>query len=223
MSLDREALLSERTVAVADRLRALRVLPLATAAAAAVRQIAGVLVSGGLPCIEIPFRRPDAAEAIRLACEVDELLVGAGTILTPQQADQAAAAGARFALAPVLNDRVVERCRELMLPFFPGVATPTEVDHARRLGLNVVKLFPTVTLGETALLRSLNEVFPDVRFIPTGGIGDDNLGDYLALPNVLACGGSWLFQGFDPHTSSLGPLTDRVRDTVELCHRTESD
>jgi 2-dehydro-3-deoxyphosphogluconate aldolase / (4S)-4-hydroxy-2-oxoglutarate aldolase len=173
-----------------------------------------MLVSGGLPCIEIAFRRADTAEAIRRACEVDGLLVGAGTVLTVQDAEQAAEAGAAFALAPALNESVVYRCHELAMPFFPGIATPTEIERARSLGVKTVKAFPIAALGQTAFLRPLNDVYPDVRFIPTGGIRPGDLQAYLTLPNVVACGGSWLFSRPQGGRSSLDDLPGRIRETL---------
>lgn len=120
------------------------------------------------------------------------MLVGAGTVLSPEQARAAFEAGAQFALAPGTSGEVVDCCRELGLPFFPGVATPTEIERARRLGRHTVKVFPIAQLGGVGFLRAVSATYPDVRFIPTGGIGPDSLADYLALESVVACGGSWL-------------------------------
>jgi 2-dehydro-3-deoxyphosphogluconate aldolase/(4S)-4-hydroxy-2-oxoglutarate aldolase len=154
--------------------------------------VAGALLAGGISCLEITFRRPGAAEAIRAAREVGGMLVGAGTVLSRAQADAAAAAGADFAMAPSSNDLVVRHCQDLGLPFFPGVATPTEIDHAARLGLTAVKVFPAAQVGGPAFLRAVAATFPELGFIPTGGITPENLADYLAIPEVVACGGSWL-------------------------------
>ncbi len=150
------------------------------------------LVAGGLKCVEITFRTTVAADAMRRATEIDGLLVGAGTVLTPEQARAAHAAGAAFAVAPGLNEEIVATCAELGLPFFPGIATPSELDRARALGCDAVKVFPIATLGGPAFLKSLAAVYPDMRFVPTGGVTRANLPDYLAVPAVLACGGSWL-------------------------------
>jgi len=153
------------------------------------------LVAGGLNCVEITFRTEVAADAIRRAAEIDDLLVGAGTVLTPDQARAASAAGAAFAVAPGLNEEIVATCAELGLPFFPGVATPSELDRAHALGCEAVKVFPISTLGGPAFLKSLAAVYPGMRFLPTGGVTRSNLAEYLALPAVLACGGSWLCDG----------------------------
>jgi 2-dehydro-3-deoxyphosphogluconate aldolase/(4S)-4-hydroxy-2-oxoglutarate aldolase len=152
---------------------------------------ARALQRGGLDCIEITFRTTAAAEAIR---RVRAHLVGAGTVLSPEQAAAAAAAGADFAVAPGTNPAVVEACRALGLPFFPGVATPSEIETARALGRTTLKLFPAAQVGGAGFLRAVSATYPDVRFLPTGGIGADSAADYLAIPSVLAVGGSWLVQ-----------------------------
>jgi 2-dehydro-3-deoxyphosphogluconate aldolase / (4S)-4-hydroxy-2-oxoglutarate aldolase len=153
---------------------------------------ARALQRGGVHCIEVTFRTAAAADAIRRARTVDGMLVGAGTVLSPEQAAEAAAAGADFAVAPGTNAAVVEACRRLGLPFFPGVATPSEIETARALGRTTLKLFPAAQVGGTGFLRAVSATYPDVRFLPTGGIGPDDAADYLALPSVLAVGGSWL-------------------------------
>jgi 2-dehydro-3-deoxyphosphogluconate aldolase/(4S)-4-hydroxy-2-oxoglutarate aldolase len=150
------------------------------------------LQRGGLDCIEVTFRTAAAAEAIRRARAVDGMLVGAGTVLSPEQAAEAADAGADFAVAPGTNAAVVEACRRLDLPFFPGVATPSEIETARALGRTTLKLFPAAQVGGTGFLRAVSATYPDVRFLPTGGIGPDDAAEYLAVPSVLAVGGSWL-------------------------------
>ena len=153
---------------------------------------ARALQRGGLDCIEITFRTAAAAEALRRARAVDGMLVGAGTVLSPEQATVAADAGADFAVAPGTNPAVVEACRALGLPFFPGVATPSEIETARALGRTTLKLFPAAQVGGAGFLRAVSATYPDVRFLPTGGIGADTVADYLAVPSVLAVGGSWL-------------------------------
>jgi 2-dehydro-3-deoxyphosphogluconate aldolase / (4S)-4-hydroxy-2-oxoglutarate aldolase len=153
---------------------------------------ARALQRGGLDCIEITFRTAAAAEALRRARAVDGMLVGAGTVLSPEQAAVAADAGADFAVAPGTNPAVVEACRALGLPFFPGVATPSEIETARALGRTTLKLFPAAQVGGVGFLRAVSATYPDVRFLPTGGIGADTAAEYLAVPSVLAVGGSWL-------------------------------
>lgn len=205
-----------RTERIAGSLSRLRVLPVATLNPGEASSIGGALVGAGLPCLEITFRAEGAAEAVATACEVEGLLVGAGTVLTASQAEQAAAAGAAFAVAPGLNEEVVTRCRELGLPFFPGVATPTEIDRARRLRLRHLKAFPISLLGGVSFLRAVSATFPDVRFIPTGGIAPSNLRDYLGLQSVIACAGSWLINSDESSPRRLEAIAARVRETLEL-------
>jgi 2-dehydro-3-deoxyphosphogluconate aldolase/(4S)-4-hydroxy-2-oxoglutarate aldolase len=120
------------------------------------------------------------------------VLVGAGTVLTREDVDRAAQAGARFVLSPGLSPVVVRHCQELGLPVFPGVATATEIQSALELGVRVMKFFPAEQLGGPATLRALAAPFAGLRFLPTGGINPDNLAAYLAEPSVLAVGGGWL-------------------------------
>jgi 2-dehydro-3-deoxyphosphogluconate aldolase/(4S)-4-hydroxy-2-oxoglutarate aldolase len=174
-------------------MRACRIIPVATLDdPATASAVASALLEGGISCIEIAFRRPGAAEALRAAREAGDILVGAGTVLSIEQANAAQQAGADFAVAPGTNEGVVSHCMEIGLPFFPGVATPTEIDRTRELGLKVVKLFPAAQVGGPSFLRAVSATYPDVGFIPTGGITVENLRDYLAIPAVVACGGSWL-------------------------------
>jgi 2-dehydro-3-deoxyphosphogluconate aldolase / (4S)-4-hydroxy-2-oxoglutarate aldolase len=154
--------------------------------------VCAALARGGVGCIEITFRVPGAAEAIRAARTVDGMLVGAGTVLSCEQLEAAADAGAHFAVAPCLSPEVLLAARERELPFLPGVATATEVDHARRLGASVVKVFPASSAGGPGFLRAVSATYPSMRFMPTGGINRENLDAYLAVPSVLAVGGSWL-------------------------------
>ena len=154
--------------------------------------VASALAEGGLPVAEVTFRTAVAAAAImRIAGETDAL-VGAGTVLRPEQVDEAVDAGARFIVTPGLSLPVIERCRELDVLVIPGVATATEVIAALDQGLDLLKLFPAEAAGGIALLRALRGPFPDVRFVPTGGISAANAASYLALPSVAAVGGSWM-------------------------------
>lgn len=201
---------------VMRRLAELRVMPVATLGADLAEDVGRALVDGGLPCLEITFRAAGAAEAIARARRVDGLLVGAGTILAPEQAREAAAAGAAFAVAPGLNEAVVDCCGELGLPFFPGVATPTEIDRARRLGLRTLKAFPIAALGGPAFLRAVGATYPDVGFIPTGGIDASKLRDYLAVPGVVACAGSWLTSERVLRERAFAEIARLASEVVEL-------
>ncbi|WP_181809694.1 bifunctional 4-hydroxy-2-oxoglutarate aldolase/2-dehydro-3-deoxy-phosphogluconate aldolase, partial [Streptomyces shenzhenensis] len=144
------------------------------------------------------------------------LAVGAGTVLTAEQAERAAEAGARFVVSPGFDTQVVLRCQELGLPVVPGIATATELMLALRSGLDTVKLFPAEPLGGTGMLRALAAPFPQARFIPTGGIGPADLDRYLSVPAVLAVGGSW------PATAALlerGDYAEIRRLTAEAVER----
>lgn len=179
---------------VRERFAALRILPVividdpedAVPLAAALRD-------GGLPCAEITLRTPRALEALRrIATEVPDMLVGAGTVLTPEQARAARAAGARFIVAPGFNPAVVDYCLAQEIPVFPGVCTPTEIERALGHGLSVLKFFPAEPMGGLAFLKAIAAPYTGVSFMPTGGIGPSNLASYLGFSRVVACGGSWM-------------------------------
>lgn len=150
------------------------------------------LVEGGLPIAEITFRTDAAEASIRALADRGDLLVGAGTILSIEQAERAIDAGAGFLVAPGTNPRVVEHVLKRGVAMLPGVATPTDIELAMSLGLETVKFFPAETMGGTTAIKALAGPYPHVRFVPTGGITPQKLPGYLALPCVLACGGSWL-------------------------------
>jgi 2-dehydro-3-deoxyphosphogluconate aldolase / (4S)-4-hydroxy-2-oxoglutarate aldolase len=150
------------------------------------------LVAGGLPIAEITFRTPAAEQVVRTLADRGDMLVGAGTILTTDLADVAIDAGAQFLVAPGTNPVVVEHVLKRGMLMVPGVVTSSEIDLAMSLGVTTLKFFPAETMGGVATLRALEGPYPDIRFIPTGGITPELLPAYLALPSVLACGGSWL-------------------------------
>ena len=173
------------------------------------------LLAGGTPCVEITFRTDAAVAAIERVSKIAGMLVGAGTILDSDQARAAAAAGARFAVAPGTRPEVLHACADLGLPFFPGVATPTEVDSARALGCRTLKVFPAATLGGPAFIRAVSAPYRDVRFIPTGGVNADNLADFLAVPTVLACGGSWMCEQRLLREGRFDEIERLAREAVE--------
>ena len=178
---------------VVDRLASAPVLPVLTVAnVQTVVPTCHALAAGGVSCVEITYRTACAGEALALASQVPELMVGAGTVLDAAQVVAAAQAGARFAVAPGLSQPVVSAAQKIGLPFFPGVATPSEIEYARRLGCRVLKVFPASSLGGEAFIRAISAPYRDVRFIPTGGISDSTIQQYLDVPAVLACGTSWL-------------------------------
>lgn len=156
------------------------------------RPLAGALAEGGLPCAEVTFRTPRAAEALRLMAQDTRLVAGAGTVLTVTQVDAAVEAGATYIVTPGYSREVVRACQERGVPVIPGVATPTEIQMALADGITLVKFFPAEAIGGTRALSAMAAPFPMFRFIPTGGISPGNLEDYLALPSVVAVGGSWM-------------------------------
>lgn len=150
------------------------------------------LREGGLPLAEVTLRKDGAMAALRAMAASGEVTVGAGTVLSVGQVDEATAAGAQFVVCPGLDLEIVRRCRELGIPVLPGIATASDLMNAHRQGLDLVKLFPADLLGGPAAVRALGAPFPDVRFVPTGGVRADTVAEYLSLPAVLAVGGSWI-------------------------------
>ena len=154
------------------------------------------LVAGGLPCAEITFRTAAAEEAIRnLAAALPEMLLGAGTVLTVEQAEKAVIAGGAFHRVARLWPRGRGLVHRQGVPVLPGVATPTEIMMALDKGIKIVKFFPAEALGGIATLKAFSAPFGGVKFMPTGGVSAANLPDYLALPAVHACGGTWMVEG----------------------------
>ena len=154
--------------------------------------LAEALKAGGLPLAEVTFRTPAAEEVLRRMAADPAMVVGAGTVVTPDQVDRAVDAGARFIVSPGLSREVVNRAVEREIPVVPGIATPSDLMLAVALGLSVVKFFPAGTLGGPAALKALSAPFPGMRFVPTGGITAHTLPDYLAMPSVTAVGGTWI-------------------------------
>jgi 2-dehydro-3-deoxyphosphogluconate aldolase/(4S)-4-hydroxy-2-oxoglutarate aldolase len=179
---------------VRDRIRVCGVVPVvAIGRAQDGLALGAALRDAGLPCAEITLRTAAGIEAIGLMrAQQPDLLVGAGTVLSVDQADRAIDAGAQFIVMPGFGDAVVARCIARGVPVLPGVVTPTELMRAIDAGITDVKFFPAGTSGGLAHLKALGGPFPSVRFVPTGGIGVAELSSWLALPNVLAVGGSWM-------------------------------
>ena len=151
------------------------------------------LKNGGLPVAEITFRTDAAEEAIQLVHEaLPEVLLGAGTVLTPEQADRAWAAGAGYIVSPGLNPTVVSHCLAKGYPILPGCANPSDIETALSFGLHTVKFFPAEALGGLKMIKAMSAPYGDVRFVPTGGINEKNLPEYMAFPKISACGGSWM-------------------------------
>jgi 2-dehydro-3-deoxyphosphogluconate aldolase/(4S)-4-hydroxy-2-oxoglutarate aldolase len=175
------------------------------------------LLAGGLPCAEITFRTEAAEEAIRrISSSLPEIVLGAGTVLSVDQADRAVSAGAQFIVSPGFNQKVVDWCLRNQIPVTPGVATPTEIDMALDVGLNILKFFPAEAMGGLATLKAIAAPYVGVKFIPTGGINLDNLGDYLAHPSVHCCGGSWLVKASLITAGRFDEITQLAREAVSV-------
>jgi 2-dehydro-3-deoxyphosphogluconate aldolase/(4S)-4-hydroxy-2-oxoglutarate aldolase len=180
-------------LSLADQLADLRVVPVVVLDRADdAAPLADALAGGGIGCMEITFRTAAAADAIALVAGRDDVVVGAGTVTTAAQAVTAIDAGSRFIVSPGFDDGVAVVCRERGVAYLPGVATATEIMRARAAGLDVLKLFPAEAIGGLATLKALAAPFPDVRFVPTGGVDEARAAEYLAHPAVLAVGGSWM-------------------------------
>ena len=182
--------------------------------------LAKALMASGLPVAEITFRSEAAAASIQiLREELPEMLVGAGTILNVDQVEMAHRAGSQFVVTPGFNPAVVEACIKLEVPVLPGINNPTGVEQAMGFGLEAVKFFPAEASGGVSFLKALSGPYPSIRFLPTGGIGPNNLRDYLALPNVLACGGSWVVRPALIRTSRFDEITRLADEAVALVAR----
>lgn len=177
-----------------DELKRLRIVPVIVIDdPESALQLADALIAGGLPCAEVTFRTVAGLESLRrIAAERPQMLIGAGTVLTAQQAEQARAAGAKFIVSPGFGPAVVDYCLEHGMPVYPGVATPTEIEMALSRGLTVLKFFPAEPMGGVAYLKAIAAPYGMIQFMPTGGINEKNIGEYLAFNKVVACGGSWM-------------------------------
>lgn len=157
--------------------------------------LAQALLAGGIPVAEVTFRTEAAAEGIAtIRREVPQMLVGAGTVLTTDQAVAAVEAGAQFVVSPGSNGKIIDKVLDSGVVMIPGVATPTEIEAAMERGLNVLKFFPAEALGGIAMLKALSGPYSQIKFVPTGGISASNMKEYLQQKNVLAVGGSWMIQ-----------------------------
>lgn len=178
------------------------------------------LVNGGLPCAEVTFRTAAAAEAIRvLKKEVPELLVGAGTVLTTEQADQAKEAGASFIVSPGLNPKIVNYVRELGIPMMPGVCTPSEIEQAMELGIKEMKFFPAEAAGGLRMIKALCGPYQDVMFMPTGGITEGNAADYLLYEKILCCGGTWMVAPVTLKEKNFAAVERKTAEAAEIVRR----
>lgn len=182
------------------------------------------LIAGGLPCAEITFRTPAAEGALRrISSSLTEIILGAGTVLSVDQAKRAVHAGARFIVSPGFNQDVVEWCLKNDVPVTPGVVTPTEISMALGYDLHVLKFFPAEAMGGIATLKAIGGPYANVKFIPTGGISRRNLGSYLAQPMVHCCGGSWLVSASLVSAGEFDEITRLAKEAVSIVRSVRQD
>ena len=186
--------------------------------------LADALMAGGIPCAEITLRTAAGLDSIAAIADKPGVTVGAGSVITLQNCKDAIAAGARFIVSPGLNVKVVEHCLENSVAVLPGCVTPTELMQAMELGLDTVKFFPAGVYGGLAAMKALSGPFPEMKFVPTGGVNAANLGEFLAAPYVAAVGGSWLCAKGDIASGSFDKITALCREArqaalgYELAH-----
>ncbi|PVE21276.1 2-dehydro-3-deoxyphosphogluconate aldolase [Microvirga sp. KLBC 81] len=177
--------------------------------------LARALIAGGLRLLEITLRTPAAIDAAAaIIAEVPEAIVGIGTVLTPDDLERAQTLGARFALSPGATPALLEAATRSVIPFIPGIATPSELMEALAYGFKTVKFFPAAASGGIPALKALAGPFPQARFCPTGGIDEKNAKDWLALPNVIAVGGSWICPSSEISAGAWDQITNRTRQTI---------
>lgn len=178
--------------------------------------LARALVAGGLPVLEVTLRSDAALDSIRAMSKVEGGQVGAGTVLTPDDAKRAKDAGAKFAVSPGLTDRLIQACSDLDLPLLPGAVTASEVMRAADAGYDMLKFFPAEAVGGAPALKSLAGPLPKVSFCPTGGVSPDNARSYLSLPNVVCVGGSWVATDADVNAENWSAIEARARTATAL-------
>lgn len=178
--------------------------------------LAEALVAGGLAVAEVTFRTEAALAAIQAIAARGDVLLGAGTVLSPDQVDAAVDAGAQYIVSPGLSEPVVRRATERGVLALPGTVTATEIQAALAVGLGAVKFFPAGTSGGAPAIKALSAPFPEVQFVPTGGVGPANLSDYLSLPSVLAVGGSWMVPKDVIAAGDFEQITALTAEAVQL-------
>ena len=180
------------------------------------KPLAKALIDGGLPCAEVTFRTACAKEAIAIiAKEYPDMIVGAGTVLTKNQVDDAIEAGAKFIVSPGLNPDIVRYCQEKGCPVVPGINNPTGIEQALLLGLNTVKFFPAEQSGGLNMIKAMSAPYGAVKFMPTGGVSPQNVNDYLAFPMIFCCGGSWMVKPDMIAKGDFEGITKLVRQAVD--------
>ncbi|HIF9329581.1 TPA: bifunctional 4-hydroxy-2-oxoglutarate aldolase/2-dehydro-3-deoxy-phosphogluconate aldolase [Photobacterium damselae] len=203
---------------IKEQLKALKVIPvIAIDKAEDIIPLGKVLAENGLPAAEITFRSEAAVEAIRLLRETQpDMLIGAGTVLNRDQAIAAKEAGATFIVSPGFNPNTVKACQEIGIDIVPGVNNPSTVEAALEMGLTTLKFFPAEASGGINMVKSLLAPYTDIELMPTGGINPANIKDYLAIPRVLACGGTWMVDKKLIEEGNWEELARLTREAVKL-------
>ena len=179
--------------------------------------LADALCEGGLACAEVTFRTEAAAESIKIMSEKHpEMLVGAGTVLTIEQVDEAVAAGAKFIVSPGLNPEVVKYCLDKNIAITPGVVTPSEMEQAIELGLNIVKFFPAEPSGGLSMIKAVSAPYTMLKFMPTGGINPGNVKEYLKSDKIFACGGSWMVKGDLVDAGDFDKIKELTKEAADI-------
>ena len=179
--------------------------------------LAKALCDGNLACAEVTFRTKAAPEAIRMMTQAyPDMLVGAGTVLTTAQVDEAIAAGAKFIVSPGLNPEVVKYCQKQDIPVCPGIVTPTEIELALSLGLDFVKFFPAEPSGGLSMIKAIAAPYTMLKFMPTGGISPDNVREYLKYDRILACGGSWMVKDALINSGDFEKITALTKEAANI-------
>lgn len=179
--------------------------------------LADALCEGGLACAEVTFRTEAAAESIKIMSEKHpEMLVGAGTVLTVEQVDEAVAAGAKFIVSPGLNPEVVKYCLDKNIAITPGVVTPSEMEQAIELGLNIVKFFPAEPSGGLSMIKAVSAPYTMLKFMPTGGINPGNVKEYLKSDKIFACGGSWMVKGDLVDAGNFDKIKELTKEAADI-------
>ena len=179
-------------------------------------RLADALTAGGIACAEITLRTEAGLPAIELLAKRSDFLVGAGTVHNADQAAAVVDAGAKFVVAPGFNPKTVAKCIDKNVPIFPGTSSPTDLEMAMEFGLDIVKFFPAEAMGGVKTLKAFHGPYHTIRFMPTGGVSMANLKDYLSLPYVIGCGGSWMAKGDLIAAGRFDEITRLAKETVAM-------
>lgn len=179
--------------------------------------LADAFIQGGLPLAEITFRTAAAESVIaRIKAHAPQMAVGAGTVISVEQAERAINAGADFIVSPGFNEKTARFCKDKKVPYLPGCVTPTEIMEAIACGITTVKFFPAEAFGGLKTIKALSAPFGNVTFMPTGGVNEDNLAEYLSFPKIIACGGSWMADKTDLKEGRFDKIRDKCAKAAEI-------